>query len=241
MKRVDSMLRVPLIALAAWCALNVPVALAQKFDIGMDFLTGLPQNEFRDKTREVGYGVSGHIGYYIGDTPVMVGADIGYLKYGTEKRREPLSVTIPDIDVEVKTTNNILMLHGFARLQPRRGPIRPYFEGLWGFKYLFTRTSITDDWNDEPIASSTNFDDLVGSRGLGAGMDIMLWNGNRPQSAHGAFDISLNLSARYLWGSKADYLKKGSIILNNDGSLAYLAYRSKTDMLTPQFGLRVRF
>jgi hypothetical protein len=171
----------------------------------------------------------------------MVGADIGYLRYGTENRRESLSDTIPDIAVDVKTTNNILMLHGFVRLQPQDGPVRPYVEGLWGFKYLFTRTSITDSWYEEPIASSTNYDDLVGSRGLGAGVDIKLRNGHKHPGGSGVFDISLNLSARYLWGSKADYLKKGSIIRDEDGSLTYLGYRSKTDMLTPQFGLRVRF
>jgi hypothetical protein len=241
MKIVSSRLRVILLALAAWCGFSIPNALAQKLEAGVDFLTGLPQNEFRDKTREVGYGVSGHVGYFIRDTPVMVGADIGYLRYGTEKRRESLSETIPELSVDVKTTNNILMLHGFARLQPQDGAVRPYVEGLYGFKYLFTRTSITDNWYDETIASATNYDDLVASRGLGAGVDIKLWNGHKHPGGSGVFDISLNLSANYLWGSKAGYLKKGSIIRNEDGSLTYLIYRSKTDMLTPHFGLRVRF
>jgi hypothetical protein len=241
MKRGVSRLKAAVLALAAWCACSVPVALAQKWDWGLDFLTGLPQNEFRDKTREVGYGVTGHIGRFIGDTPIMVGAELGYLRYGTEERRESLSETIPEISVDVKTTNNILMFHGFARIQPQDGAVRPYAEGLWGFKYLFTRTSITDCCNEAAIASSTNYDDLVASKGLGAGVDIRIYNGNKRRSANGVFDVSLNLSARYLWGSRASYLKKGSIIRNEDGSLTYLVYRSRTDLLTPQFGLRIRF
>jgi hypothetical protein len=241
MKRGVTRLKETILALAVWGALNIPFALAQKFDVGVDFLTGLPQNEFRDKTREVGYGVSGHFGFFLGDTPVMVGADIGYLRYGTEKHWEPLSDSIPELSVDVKTTNNILMLHGFTRLQPQDGAVRPYIEGLYGFKYLFTRTSITDNWYDETIASSTNYDDVVNSRGLGAGVDIKLWDGPKRPLRGGVFDISLNLSARYLWGSKADYMKKGSIIRNEDGSLTYLVYRSRTDMLTPHFGIRVRF
>jgi hypothetical protein len=238
MRRGISRFKVTLLSLASWCVLSVPYARAQKFDIGADFLIGLPQNEFRDKTREVGYGFDGHFGFFIGDTPVMIGADIGYAKYGTEKHREYLSDTIPEISVDVKTTNNILMLHVFARVQPQQGPVRPYFEGLYGFKYLFTRTSITDRWYDEPIASSTNYDDLAGSWGLGAGVDLRLWNGSKRR---GVYDISLNLSARYLWGSKAGYMKKGSIIRDSEGGITYLIHHSRTDMLIPQFGIPVRF
>jgi hypothetical protein len=132
----------------------------------------------------------------LGDTPIMIEADIGYLKYGTENHREYFNDTIPEISLDVKTTNNILMLHGFARVQPQQGPVRPYFEGLYGFKYLFTRTSIIDNWYDEPIASSTNYSDLAGSWGLGAGVDLRLWNGPKQSTGRGVCDISLNLSGR---------------------------------------------
>ena len=241
MKKMVSRLEGAVLSLIAWGVLCTPLALAQKFDIGGDFLVGLPQNEFRDKIREVGYGFDGHFGYFIGDTPIMIGADIGYLKYGSEKHREILSETIPEISVDVKTTNNILMLHGFARLQPQDGSVRPYFEGLYGFKYFFTRTSISDSTYGESIASSTDYSDLAGSWGVGTGVDIKLWNGHKRPSHPGVFDISMNLSARYLWGAKADYLKKGSIVTNSDGSVTYLVYRSRTDMLLPQAGIRVRF
>jgi hypothetical protein len=236
-----SMLRGTAFALAVWCAIGIPSALAQRLDVGADFLIGLPQNEFRDNIREEGYGISGHFGCFLGDSPIMVGADIGYVKYGSEKHSESISETIPEITVDVKTTNNILLFHGFARVQPQEGPVRPYFEGLYGFKYLFTRTSITDHWYDEPIASATNYDDLAGSWGVGTGVDIKLWDGSKQSGGRGVFDVSLNLSAKYLWGSEADYMKKGSIIRDPDGSLTYVVYRSRTDMLMPQAGIRVRF
>jgi hypothetical protein len=221
--------------------LGVFPALAQNFDVGGDFLVGLPQNEFRDNIDEEGYGFSGHFGYFIGHTPIMVGADIGYLNYGTETRLEPFSGTIPDVIVEVRTTNNILMLHGFARVQPQEGALRPYVEGLWGFKYLFTRTSIEEEVFNQPIASYTNFDDLASSWGLGAGIDIRLWEAWPRPAGGGIFDVSLNLSARYLWGSEAEYLKKGSIRQDPDGGVTYEVLRSKTEMLIPQVGLRIRF
>jgi len=239
--RLSSRFSIALILLALWLALAASPALAQDFDIGGDFLIALPQNEFRDKIDEVGYGVSGHFGFFIGHSPIMIGVDFGYLNYGSEKRHEPFSETIPDVTVDVRTTNNILMLHGFVRLQQQEGVVRPYVEGLWGFKYLFTRTSVSDDSFGEPIASSTNFDDLAGSWGIGTGIDIRLWKQRQPHVRGSLFDLSLNVSARYLWGSEAEYLKKGSIRRDPDGRVTYLVLRSTTDMLIPQVGIRMRF
>jgi hypothetical protein len=217
-------------------------ALAQKFEVGADFAVGQPEKEFRKNIDSRGYGLSGQFGYYLAGTPIMIGAVIGYLNYGTESRWEPFSNTIPDVTVEVRTTNNILMLHGFARVQPQRGPVRPYFEGLWGFNYLFTRTSIKDDdYYDDTVAATTNFDDFAGSWGVGTGVDIRLWEERQGKRVRGRVQVCLNVGARYLWGSEAEYLKKGSIFRYPDGSISYLVMRSRTDMLLPHVGVRVRF
>jgi hypothetical protein len=227
--------------LILWLLAASSTALAQRFEAGGNFAVGLPQREFRDNIDTQGYGLTGHFGAFVADSPIMIGAVLGYLNYGTEKRWEPISETIPDVTVEVRTTNNIFLLHGFARVQPQRGPVRPYVEGLWGFKYLFTQTSIRDDSIvADTVASSTNFDDFAGSWGVASGVDIRLWDG-RWQHGHGNLEISLNVSAKYLWGSEAEYLKKGSIQRFPDGSIGYFVMRSETDMLVPQVGLRIRF
>ena len=229
------------VTLAVWWGIGSHSAFAQRAEVGGNFLLGLPQNEFRDNVIDKGAGLSGNLGGFIENSPVMIGVDIGFLNYGSEGREEIFSETIPDVTVDVRTTNNILMLHGFVRIQPQKGSLRPYVEGLYGFKYLFTRTTIRDNWFEDPIASSTNFDDLAASWGLGTGVDIKIWEGRRRGRHHKACDISLNLSTRYLWGSKAEYLKEGSITREPDGTLTYSVYRSRTDMLVPQFGLRFRF
>ena len=216
-------------------------ALAQKIDLGVDLVAGVPQNEWRKNLSEEGYGLMGHIGCFVGDTPFMIGTDIGYMNYGTDKRRENFSYTIPDVSVDVRNTNNILMLHGFARIQPRKGFFRPYFEGLFGFKYLFTRTTIKEHWYTEPIASYTNFDDFSPSWGVGVGADIGIWQGKRVARGHGFVDVSLNLGIQQLWGSEAEYLKKGSIEQDPYGGITYHVLQSGTDMLVPKIGIRVRF
>jgi hypothetical protein len=213
---------------------------AQNFQAGVDFLTGLPQREFRENVDDLGFGVSGEIGGFLGDSPVMIGGKFGFLNYGIERRWEPFSYAIPDVIVRVSTTNNILLAHAFVRLQPREGAVRPYVEGLVGLKYLFTRTSIdSDDWDDD-TASYTNLDDLTPSYGVGAGVHVRLWQ-SRARRGHGnPAQLSLNLGARYLWGGDAEYLKKGSI-WRQEGEVFYDIHRSTTDLLTPQVGISVRF
>jgi hypothetical protein len=214
-------------------------AVAQNFDLGADFIIGFPQKGFADNVENRGYGGAGHFGYFLGDSPIMIGANLGFLNYGTERRFEPFSETIPDVTVEVRTTNNILLLHGFVRVQPQDGVLRPYFEGLFGFKYLFTRTAVIDDFTNEAIASSTNLDDLAGSWGLGTGVDIRIWEQQRRRRGS-VKEVSMSFGAKYLWGSEADYLNQGAIRRDADG-ITYLVSRSRTDMFLPHLGVRLRF
>lgn len=218
-------------------------SLAQQMEVGADFLVGVPQKEFADNVDTTGYGASGQFAYFLGDSPIAVGGEVGYLNYGTTTRYEYFSPDIPEIVLRVSTTNNILLTHGFIRVQPRSGPVRPYMDGLIGFKYLFTRSSIRDEgYFNETLASSTNFDDLAFSYGIGGGMTIRVWQdiGGRRRGQAPA-ELSIHLGARYLWGAEARYLKKGSIRQDPDGDIIYDIYQSKTDMLTPQIGIRFDF
>jgi len=211
-------------------------------EAGADFLIGVPQKEFADNVDDTGYGASGQFAYFLGDSPIAVGGEVGFLNYGTLERFEPFSPDIPEVVVRVSTTNNILLTHGFVRVQPRTGPVRPYFDGLIGFKYLFTRTSIQDDsYSGETFASSTNFDDFAFSYGIGGGMTIRVWEGDPGRRGQAPAELSIHLGARYLWGAEARYLRKGSIRQAPDGGVIYDVFESKTDMLTPQIGIRVNF
>ena len=61
MKVMVSKVRSVVLGLIVWCGLGSIPVLAQKWDIGADFMIGLPQNEFRDKIRGEGYGFSGQL------------------------------------------------------------------------------------------------------------------------------------------------------------------------------------
>jgi hypothetical protein len=218
------------------------VANAQSpFQGGINFLMGFPQSDFSENVEHAGFGLSGHFAYQIPQTPVALGVALGFLIYGQESRKEPLSPTIPDIMVRIETTNNILTGHLLLRVQPMAGDarVKPYLEGLFGFNYLWTATSLKDsDWDDNNI-SSKNYDDVAMSYGGGGGLMIRVYQGKKARS-NGFYSININVGTRYLFGGEASYLKEGDIKREN-GTVIYSPSQSTTDLLTTSIGVTVTF
>lgn len=110
---------------------------AQEFDGGINFMLGFPQGGFSQNVDNAGFGIGGYFGVLLPNSPVMLGGDLGFLIYGSESRKEPFSTTIPDVTVDVETSNNIVLGHLFIRIQAPAGAIRPYVDGLFGFNRDF--------------------------------------------------------------------------------------------------------
>jgi hypothetical protein len=231
-------------AKAVWTAavlliwLGCPAPAAEKFETSLRFSLGFPQGEFHDNLDRAGLGADFGFAYHWPGTIVSAGAAFGFLIMGNEARDEPLSSTIPDIVVRVTTTNAILLGHAFVRLQPGTGAVRPYVEGLAGFHYLFTTTSLRGDWGE--TLSSTNFDDLAFSWGLGGGVKLALLRIQRQGRPEKLMGLDLDLGLRWLKGGRAEYLKKGSIRREN-GVVTYDVYASRTDLLQAGLGLSFSF
>jgi hypothetical protein len=198
---------------------------------GVSFTLGFPMNEFKDNIKRTGFG--GNIeALLIQSGPASMGLNIGYLNYGSETRRERFSSTIPDVTVDVNRTNNILNFHLLFHVAPPLMTVTPYAEGLFGGSYIFTETRI--DSRDQEVASSTNFDDFAWSYGAGGGFLIHLYSNPAAELS----DIYLDLKVRYLFGTEAEYLREGSVYLEN-GFARYSVDKSKTDLLTFSLGVAV--
>ena len=232
----------PVLAAAALVLLSsgTGIAMIQNVHLGVDFLAGFPRGEFRDNLDTNAYGLSAYGLHGMHRIPLGIGLELGYMNYGSQERREPLSPTIPGTTVNVRTSNLILASHLFLRLQPRRGSVRPYADGLFGFKYLYTRTSVKRHWSSEPIAVTTNLDDWALSYGAGGGVQVLLYQKTPQTQRDRPVHLFLDVKLRYLRGSPADYLTPGSIRQEN-GQLVYYVSRSRTDMLLTQVGITLRF
>lgn len=200
---------------------------------GINFTLGFPTGEFKENIDRLGYGISGHFALWNPkpQMPFTFGLNIGYLNYGNESRREPFSSTIPDVTVDVDRTNNLVNFHLLFQVMLPEGPFRPYAEFLFGGSYLFTETSIKSRGVEE-VASSTNFDDFAWNYGAGAGFLIQVGEGDGEQMG----GIFIDLKARYLFGTEAEYLKEGSVTVQN-GRVIYDISKSKTDMITANLGV----
>ncbi|MDX1546719.1 MAG: hypothetical protein R3247_07015 [Rhodothermales bacterium] len=216
-------------------ALAAPAA-AQLRPEGTATLTiGVPQGDFADRLDALGYGANVTALVALGRSPVRLGVDGGVLVYGHERRREPLSPTIPDVRVDVTTSNTIGLAHLLFRLQPDLGALRPYADGLFGLKYLATNTSIPTGYGDG--ISHTNFDDVALSYGVGGGLTVPVY---RPQGRSEVRGIEVQAGARYLFGTPAEYLREGDIV-RDDGAVFFTPSRSRTDLLLTHLGVSLRF
>ncbi len=219
--------------------INIRPATALDFDAGLQFRTASPQGEFARHVKNMGFGLGGHFGLRFPNTPVMIGADLGFIIYGHDSRKEPFSPTIPDVLVDVETSNNIFSSHLFLRLQPAQGVFRPYFDAFLGFNYMFTQTSVKDEDGDgEDIASTTNLDDFTSSYGVGGGLQIRVYE--HPFEEDKLSAILIDFGGRYLTGGEAEYLKKGSIRIEGSNVIKDII-TSRTDLLYFQLGVTFAF
>ncbi len=202
----------------------------------LNFQLAFPQNEFYENVKRTGFGVGGEILWQPHNgVPYAVGLDASFLIYGQERRRAPWSWTIPDVTVDVERTNSIMKLHLLFKITPSQGTIRPYIDLLFGGEYLSTETKIEGRYSGNEVVSDVNFDDWAWSYGGGAGIMIQVSSSDNNK-------IFIDLKARYIFGSEAEYLKEGSVAVNPaNGSVTYFISKSKTDLLTVSLGATAFF
>jgi hypothetical protein len=213
----------------------------------LNFTVGLPTGAFSDNVENPGFGGNLFLGTQLGRSPAVLGLDLGFLIYGRNTSTVPFSTTVP-IRVELVTTNSILQPHAVLRFQPQQGTVRPYIEGLGGFKYLSTETKVRDDdlQDNRDIASETNFEDLAWSGGGGAGFDVVVYRSEeRDGQGWKLRHVSLHLGAQYLFGQEAEYVADAEIQDENGNNVIDTSEldirRSATSIVTLKFGASVFF
>jgi hypothetical protein len=198
---------------------------------GIQPLYARPVGEFRDYV-EHGGGLGLNVVWPVRvESPLALRADGGFIVYGSETR----SLCFPGscrVEVDITTTNSIAFLNVGPQLMLPEGTFRPYVNAGAGFSYFNTTSSIKgSDNNNDPFASTNNFDDITFSWAGGGGLLISLSSGHTP--------ILLDLSARYHGNGNAEYLKKGDIIDNPDGSITLTPTRSEANLMTFQVGVSI--
>jgi len=160
-------------------------------------------------------------------------AEGGFLIYGTATDWRPFSRTVPEVQVRVQTNNSIFTGGLGPQVYLGTGPIRPYIYGTVGFAYFATSTSISGEYQDDEIASTTNFDDFQLSLTGGGGLSVEVRGGQNP--------ISLDLSASYRHNGLTEYLTDGdaNIRTTRGGGVLVDPIESDANLMTYRVGVSV--
>ena len=200
---------------------------------GLSFSLGQPRGPFRDYVDD-GIGVGGHALYRLDRQGAFaVRVDGGFLNYGRETKRVPLSTTVGGrIMVDLTTTNNIAWVGVGPQLMAPRGPVRPYVNGTVGFSYFATQSSISGADDSENILHDTNYDDLVFSYSGGTGVLIPVAHGRRTL-------VFLDLGARFHNNGRTKYLREGGIEDLPNGQIALHPIDSNANLWTYHIGVSI--
>tara|TARA_X000001036_G_scaffold80028_1_gene71713 strand:+ start:1910 stop:2626 length:717 start_codon:yes stop_codon:yes gene_type:complete len=219
-------------------------------NVGLDLslVAQVPKGEFAEQEVPTGFGIDLN-GLYFPVKELGFGLNLGYSVYGYSQREIPFNYFTNLVTITEKTTNELGYGHLFFRIVPFNGNIKPYFEGLVGLKNLSTKTELvsnncTDEDDNCQIAKSTNASDTVFSYGFGGGLQVKLTT-LEDEAGDPSGDLSFFINARYLMGSSAKYLKKGSIVYSEpeDGPVqtSFNWNESKTDLLQLSIGINFSF
>lgn len=158
--------------------------------------------------------------------------DGGFLGYGRETKRVPLSPTVGGrILVDLTTSNNILWLGLGPQITIPMPGIRPYINAGVGFSYFVTESSIEGIHDDDDLFNTKNYDDGTFSWGGGGGILIPF--------ATRSGEIAIDLGVRYHGNGEVRYLRKGGIQDLPDGTIVLHPIQSEANLLTFRLGVSV--
>jgi hypothetical protein len=200
--------------------------------LGFELTAASPQGEFRDY---VSSGWGGGMHYLLRadrDGWLALRVDASMLNYGHERQRVLLSPTIGGrVSVDLTTDNNIAFVGAGPQLGLPTGAVRPYVNGFVGVSYIFTESHVGGSSSGESFASTTNYDDASFAYGGGAGVYVPLGHRRNP--------ISLDAGVTYRHNGAAQYLRRGDIVDNADGSISVYPVYSETNLRTFHLGATI--
>jgi hypothetical protein len=162
----------------------------------------VPVGEFQSHV-ELGAGAGLGAAIFVDrDRRAALRIDGSLVVYGSDSYDAPLSSTIP-VDVRVTTTNSIASVGVGPQVYLAQGAIRPYVFGTFGLSYFVTETNVRGHGEEEPFASSINFDDFNMALNGGGGLSIEVYRGDA--------SVAVDFSASYQRNGIAEYLVKGDL------------------------------
>ncbi len=189
-----------------------------------------PKGEFGQTTGN-GFGLGGYGLLRLDPSSITnLRGDLSFLTYGSSTRRIPLSGTGGLIQLNVRTTSNIVSFVAGPQLLGPTGLFTPYATALGGFSVFWTSSSIEGSSNEQdPFATTTNASDAAWAYGGAVGSYFRVSNGRHP--------VRLDLGARFLRHDDVRYLNADRVREAYTNDRPPVPIRGRGDFVTYYLGI----
>ncbi len=178
------------------------------------------------------FQIGAHLAFPLGRVPVLQGGfSFGYSVMGRNDRTIPITTDYLGITEGTLTTRcKVFSYHPLLRLSPLQGKVRPYVDGMVGFRQFSTTSKVTADGVEENISKERNESDLAFSAGWAAGVMMTLG------------DVAyVELRVERFDSGKATYVDPESVTVSDAGTVAFNTLTSNTDVTNVLVGIGLRF
>lgn len=198
-----------------------------RWHVGLAAEFGQPTGAFKQNVDNAG-GAQAHLRVRLDQHGlVSLRVQAGWLNYGHESKRLCLAAT-PGcrVEVAVNTVNGILFVGVGPELAYQLGKLRAYGHGLVGASRFATVSAIGGGILPDLVAGDENFGDAGFAWSAGAGLELPITR-----------RVALDLGVAYQGHGEREYLTKGGITDNANGSLTFAPKRSTANLFAIRFGV----
>lgn len=193
---------------------------------------GVPLQIFKDVGQQGGYGGGGLFLVQLGPRPIFAGLEASMQRFDSEQIDFEETINGFVEQFRQTTKNNVLLAHLVLRAQPWDNSLfRPYLDGLFGVKDLYTRTTV-ENLETEDTESNTDFKDWTLSYGFALGVQLGVFRNKA---------VTIDIRCSYLTGNSSSFYVRrpdatGPFFIPLD---AFEIRQAPPAMFIPQIGVTV--
>lgn len=203
-----------------------------KGSLGLHLQVTEPKGDFAANTNN-GFGLGGYVMRALDSNQLLnLRGDLSFVSYANSRRRIPLAGSGGLIQLDLRTSSNIVSVVAGPQLLGPTGAFTPYATALGGFSVFWTESAVegSQDTN-APFASTTNSSDAVWAYGGAVGSYIRVHTG--------ANAVRLDLGARFLRHDDVRYLTADRVRQAYDNNAPVVPVRGRADFITYYLGVNV--
>lgn len=209
-------------------------AFGQNQIAGIYINTGIPTGDFHS---EVGNmilpSISANGLFQLPKTPIYLGGELGYSRYGTMMTRNNNIIHGTDQNFRIRRNNNAVYLSGVVRIMPQSTfRVRPFVEGQLGGIHAYTRSRVRENRISEPISSGTELADSAMIYQLGGGLLIPIEKEK---------ETFIELRVNYVNTGNMNILTKHDAQYNDQGNVTLNSRNTGLQLIQPSIAINFAF